>query len=107
MTPSMFWGILSMGFVFGYLLYYSVRHTKEFSIELLSSAIGAVGGGAVIGSFGQYAGWIGPYGIGLLAGFIFYLVLALVLILIGKFAGVAGAGVMLVSKTLIGSPRQE
>ena len=30
------------GLVFGYLLYYAVRHTKEFSIEMLSVAIGAV-----------------------------------------------------------------
>lgn len=107
MNSMTFWGIFSMGFVFGYLLYYSVRHTKEFSIELLSSAIGTVGGGAVIGLFGKIEGWIGPYGIGLLVGFLFYLILALILVLIGKFAGVAGAGVMLLSKTLIGSPRQE
>jgi hypothetical protein len=107
MTSTTFWGIFCMGFVFGYLLYYSVRHTKEFSIELLSSAIGAVGGGTVIGLLGKTEGWLGPYGIGLLCGFIFYLILALILILTGKFAAVAGGNVMLLAKTLLGSPRQE
>ena len=42
MTGLVFWGIFGIGFVFGYLLYYAVRHTKEFSIEMLSVAIGAV-----------------------------------------------------------------
>ena len=43
MSNTTFAGILSIGFVFGYLLYYAVRHTKEFNIDLLSSAIGALG----------------------------------------------------------------
>jgi hypothetical protein len=42
-----------MGFIFGYLLYCAVRHTKEFNIGLLSSAFGAAGGGVVIALFGQ------------------------------------------------------
>jgi hypothetical protein len=31
------------------LLYYAVRHTKEFSIEMLSVAIGAVSSATIIG----------------------------------------------------------
>jgi hypothetical protein len=110
---SVFWGIFFMGFVFGYLLYYSVRHTKEFNIELLSSAIGAVGGGAVISLFEKTAGWLGPYGIGIGCGFLFYLVLSLVLILTGQTQVVTGSGPVLLSKrillarTLLGIPRQE
>lgn len=102
------WGIFSMGFVFGYLLYYTVKHTKEFSIELLSSAIGAVGGGAVVALFGKTEGWIGPYGFGLLCGFLFYLVLALILYLAGKGGGIPlMQNVLYLSKTLLGSPRQD
>lgn len=108
MSGTTFWGILSMGFIFGYLLYYSVRHTKEFNIELLSSAFGAVGGGAVIGLFGGITGWIGPYGIGLLAGFLFYLILTLILLTTKKLSAAAGATpVMLLSRTLLGSPPKE
>jgi hypothetical protein len=107
MISVTFWGIFSMGFVFGYLLYYSVRHTKEFNIDLLSSAIGAVGGAVVVELFSKTEAWIGPYGIGLGAGFICYLILSLILILTGKFANVADSKVMLLSKTLLGTPRKE
>ena len=85
MSPKVWWGIFSIGFVFGYLLYYSVRHTKEFSIDLLSVAIAAVGGATVIGFLGREDGWLGPYGIGLGVGFLFYLGLALLLIGTGWF----------------------
>ena len=63
-TSSVWWGIFAIGFVFGYLLYYAVKHTKQFDIEMLSAAIGAVGGATVIGLFKPYADWIGPYGLG-------------------------------------------
>lgn len=107
MNSATFWGIFSTGFVFGYLLYYSVRHTKDFNIDVLSSAIGAVGGATVIGLLSKVDGWVGPYGLGLAAGFLFYLILALVLLSRGKFEKVAKEKVMLVSQTLLGSPRQE
>lgn len=42
------WGIGGIGFVFGYFLYYAVRHTEKFDVTLLSAAIGAVGSEAVI-----------------------------------------------------------
>jgi hypothetical protein len=104
MSSTVFWGIFAVGFVFGYLLYYSVRHTKEFSIELLSVAIGAVGGATVIGWLGGYQDWIGPYGLGLLAGFVFYLLLAIIFIATGIFDKFANVGIL--SKTLLGSPRE-
>lgn len=104
MSTSVFWGIFFIGFVFGYLLYYAVRHTREFNIELLSAAIGAVGGATVIGWLGKVDGWLGPYGLGLAVGFLFYLVLSLVLIATGLFGKFANVGVL--SRTLLGAPRE-
>ena len=104
---KIFAGIFCIGFVFGYLLYYAVRHTDKFNIELLSSAIGAIGGGALVGYFQQTSGWIGPYGIGIGAGFLFYLLLSLILILSGRPDVSGGGPVMLLRKTLLGSPKQE
>jgi len=83
MSTSTFLGILFIGFVFGYLLHYSMKHTDKFSIELLSSAIGAVGGGTVIGLVGKVEGWLGPYGIGLGVGFLVYLILLIIFIAAG------------------------
>lgn len=103
MSTSVFWGIFAIGFVFGYLLYYAVRHTKEFSIDLLSIAIGAVGGAAVIGLLGNVNGWIGPYGIGLGAGFLFYLIISLVLIATGWYDKVDGVKVL--SRAILGEPK--
>lgn len=105
MSGSVFWGIFAVGFVFGYLLYYAVRHTKEFSIDMLSIAIGAVGGATVIGWLGNYTDWIGPYGLGLLAGFMFYLILSIIFIATGIFEKFSNVGIL--SKTLLGSPRNE
>jgi hypothetical protein len=79
-------GIGCIGFVFGYLLYYSVRHTEKFDITLLSAAIGAVGGEVVIGWLGQGdKSWIGSYGIGLFVGFVTYLGLTLYFVRRGGF----------------------
>jgi len=103
-SSSTFWGIFFIGFVFGYLLYYSVRHTKEFSIDLLSVAIGAVGGSIVIGLLGKVEGWLAPYGIGLGAGFLFYLILSLIFLATGWFSKVDS--VKLMSQTILGSPKE-
>lgn len=104
MTSTVFWGIFAIGFVFGYLLYYAVRHTKEFSIEMLSVAIGAVGSATVIGLLGEHEGWIGPYGLGLLSGFMFYLLLSIIFIATGLFEKFANVGIL--SKALLGAPRE-
>ncbi|UCE04310.1 MAG: hypothetical protein JSW07_11795 [bacterium] len=104
MSASTFWGIFFIGFVFGYLLYYAVRHTKEFSIDLLSIAIGAVGGAIVIGLLGRVDGWLGPYGIGLGSGFLFYLILSLIFLATGWFDKVDS--VKLLSQTILGSPKE-
>jgi hypothetical protein len=106
MSPTTFAGIFCVGLVFGYLLYYSVRHTKEFSIDLLASALGAVGGGTVVALLGKTDEWIGPYGLGLGVGFLGYLGLSLLLILKGKFGEVASTGVML-GKAMLGKTLKE
>jgi hypothetical protein len=97
-----FWGIFAIGFVFGYLLYYAIRHTNNFNLDLLSSAVGAVGGAGVIGWLGKTEGWVGPYGLGIAAGFLFYLLLVLLLIFAGNFSKVGDNKVLLVGKTLAG-----
>ncbi len=76
-------GIFCIGLVFGYLLCYAVKHTPKFDITLLSAAIGAIGGQAVVGSLGKVTGWIYPYGLGVGIGFVVYLLLSLFLILKG------------------------
>ena len=104
MTGLVFGGIFGIGFVFGYLLYYAVRHTKEFSIEMLSVAIGAVSSATVVGFLGNYPDWIAPYGLGLLAGFLFYFVLSIIFIATGFFEKLDRIGIL--SKTLLGAPRE-
>ena len=105
MATTLFWGIFCIGFVFGYLLYYGVRHTKEFSIDLLSVAIGAVGGAVVIALLGKVDGWLGPYGIGLGCGFFFYLILTLIFIATGWFEKVEP--VRILCQTILGVPKEE
>lgn len=94
-------GIAGIGFVFGYLLYYAVRHTEKFDITLLSAAIGAVGSQTVIAWLGKVTGWIGPYGIGLFLGFLFYLILSLIFISKKQYDDLTR--VRLLSKTLLGT----
>ncbi len=104
MSATMFWGIFAIGFVFGYLLYYAVRHTDKFSIDLLSVAIGAIGSATVIGWLGGQDGWIGPYGLGVGAGFIGYLLLSLIFIATGLFEKLDQWKIL--SRTLLGAPKE-
>ena len=99
------WGIFAIGFVFGYLLFYAVKHTKKFGIEMLSAAIGAVGGATVIGLFKTYEHWIGPYGIGLGVGFLAYFLL--VLIFTGKPPTTATPGRLFFSRSILGMPKED
>jgi len=103
MSSAIFWGIFSFGFVFGYLLYYAATHTEKFNVDLLSSAIAAVGGGALVQYAQHEPGWIGPYGLGIGAGFVFYLILALIL---SRGPQTASGGLPLLRKTLLGAPNE-
>ncbi len=105
MSTTVFWGIFAIGFIFGYLLYYAVRHTKEFNADMLVVAVGAVGGAVVVGLLGKYQDWIGPYGLGLAAGFMFYFILSIILIATGLFEKFSSVGIL--SKMLLGAPRSE
>lgn len=100
------WGVFAIGFVFGYLLLYAVRHTKEFSIEMLSTAIGAVGGATVIAWLGKFDNWIGPYGIGLAAGFVVYFVLSLILGGLEAYDEANHKIRYFLSTTLLGAPKE-
>lgn len=102
MDTVLFAGIFGIGFVFGYLLYYAVRHTANFNIELLSSVIGTVGSGTVIGFLGKTDGWLGPYGIGIMTGFLFYLLLTVVLSASGELGQLVGSRVLFLSQKLLG-----
>lgn len=102
MTTLEWIGIFSVGFVFGYLLYYAVRHTEKFNIDLLSGAIGAVGGGVLIAKFDAMPGWIGPYGLGLGVVFIVYLALALFLANDKALSTAAGTAAKFLAQTLLG-----
>jgi hypothetical protein len=104
MSNLVFWGIFSIGFVFGFLLYYAVRHTREFNVEMLSVAIGALGGATVIGFLGNYQDWIAPYGLGLISGFAFYFILSIILVATGVFDKFGDVGIL--SKTSSGLPKE-
>ncbi len=101
-------GIFCIGTVFGYLLFYSVRHTKEFNVDLLSSAIAAVGGGTVIKLAGGTDGWLGPYGIGIGVGFLAYGVLAFALVgpPLARRRALPGETITPLSRALLGKPRE-
>jgi hypothetical protein len=86
-----FWGIVGIGFIIGWLVYYAVRRTQNFQISTVTAVIGVIAGGAVSKFLGNTPDWLGPYGIGLAAGFVSYLVLSLALIL-GKPRGDPGPG---------------
>ena len=101
MSTVVFWGIFSVGFVFGYLLYYAVRHTQNFNIDMLGVAIGAVGSATVIGFLGNNPDWIGPYGLGLAAGFLVYFFLSVIFVGLGVFDKFANIGIL--TKILLGS----
>lgn len=93
-------GVVGIGFVFGYLLYYAVKRTEKFDITLLSAAIGTVGSQTLIASLDKVPGWMSLYGIGLFLGFLFYLILSLLLV-IKKPDNLTRVGFL--SRTLLGT----
>lgn len=48
-----FWGIVCIGFIIGWLIYYTVRRTKNFGIRTVAAVIGAIAGGAIRKFFGN------------------------------------------------------
>lgn len=95
-------GIGGIGFVFGYVLYYAVRQTKGFDVQLLATAFSAVFGEATLGWIFKTLSAVAAYGAGLALGFLFYLSLACILVLAG--GPNAPPTTLFLSKTLLGSP---
>ena len=94
-------GIGGIGFVFGYVLYYAVRQTKGFDVQLLATAFSAVLGEATLGWIFKNLDPVAAYGTGLALGFLFYLGLACILVLAGGANPSPTA--LFLSKTLLGS----
>lgn len=90
------WGIFCIGLVFGWLLYYAVRHTENFSVATLSPTLGVVGSAATIGWIQHGAtAWIGPYGVGVGIGFFGYFLITVCLVFLGKLDAVDQAKLLL------------
>jgi len=94
MEDLVFWGIFSFGFVIGYLLYYVARRTATINAEFLTTVISAIGGATVLAFIGDNVDFIGPYGIGLLAGFATYFFLTLVFWKLNTFDKASEIGIL-------------
>jgi hypothetical protein len=95
-------GIGGIGFVFGYVLYYAVRQTKDFNVGLLATTFSAILGEATLGWTFKNLDAVAAYGAGLALGFVFYLGLACILVLAG--GPNPPPTTLFLSKTLLGSP---
>ena len=80
------WGIIFMGIIMGYVLYYAIRHTDKFDVTLLSAIAGLIGGGAIPAHYlnpNNDLTVLGPiyteYGAGLMGGFFIYLAITLLI----------------------------
>lgn len=78
MESTVFWGIFSFGFVIGYLLYYVARRTATVNAEFLTTVISAIAGATILAFFSDTPAFIGPYGLGLGAGFATYFIISLI-----------------------------
>jgi hypothetical protein len=106
MTGDVWFGIFGIGFVFGYLLFYAVKHTPQFSIDLLGGALGAVGGATVLGWLDVTPGWIGPYGTGIFVGFVTYLIMSVIILGPGPGNFDTAPKRKRFAQTLLGAPQQ-
>jgi len=85
-TPAL-WGAFGIGFVLGWCTQFTNRHRDKTSVQLgdLAVLLGVIGGAAVTSLFGEASGVLfANYGIGLLTGFLSYLVVLVVLVLNSK-----------------------
>ena len=82
-------GAFCIGFLLGWLLYYINRHrTGEVSLADFGTIVGVLGGAAVLGLIGDgktaNPTLVGYYGVGLMSGFVTYLVVLLLLVRFSK-----------------------
>lgn len=68
-------GAGAFGFLIGWYIYYINRYRKDdVQLSDIVTLIGIIGGGAVLALFPAKSTLFGAYGIGLCAGFFFYLI---------------------------------
>lgn len=73
------WGAFAFGLVIGWVTYRTLRRTKQSGLGDIATVIGAIGGATVTGLFQKGTDAFGYYGIGLAAGFSFYLIVSVAL----------------------------
>ena len=88
------WGALCFGVVVGWITYRTLRRSSNVGLSDIATVIAAVGGGAVTSLFPAGGRAFGAYGIGLAAGFAFYLIVSLLVAAATK-GGIATAEVWL------------
>lgn len=70
-------GALAFGVVTGWVTYRTLRRVKSEGLSDIATVVGIVGGAAITGLFPAGGEAFGAYGIGLAAGFFFYLIVSL------------------------------
>ena len=79
------WGAGAFGALIGWFVYYINRYRKaDVQLSDLVTLIGVIGGGAILTLFPQKTDLFGAYGIGLAAGFFFYLFVLIILVRISE-----------------------
>ena len=74
-------GAGSFGFVMGWQLYFVNRYRRDgVSLADLGAVLAVIGGSAVLALFPAESDLLGAYGIGLLAGFVSYFLILVVLV---------------------------
>jgi peptidoglycan/LPS O-acetylase OafA/YrhL len=74
-----FAGPFCFGLVMGFVTHRTLRHVDQHRVSDIAAVLAAVGGGGIISLFSLDSGRFDTYAVGLAAGFVIYLVLALAL----------------------------
>ena len=79
------WGAGAFGAVLGWNLYFVNRYrTDKVALTNLGALVGVIGGGAVLALFPAGGALFGAYGVGLLIGFLAYLVVLLAMVVASR-----------------------
>jgi uncharacterized membrane protein YgaE (UPF0421/DUF939 family) len=70
-------GSFWFGVVIGFVIYRTLKHTKNAAVSDIAAVVGAVGGGVVVKLFPAAGGRFDEYAIGLAVGFFLYFVVSL------------------------------
>lgn len=74
------WGSFCFGIVMGWVTYRTLRRTQTNGINDIATVAGTLGGAAITNLWSPETGAFGSYCIGLLTGFVGYLITSLVLL---------------------------